>query len=100
VASNLLRVFRSSLDPGEAETIALAADLKHEIIIVDEQEGRQLATSAGFTVTGVLGVPPRAKLAGTIPAARPEIQALRNDARFFATRAPIPPILQPSPYMG
>ena len=59
----LLDVFLSSLHRGEAEAIALASELKAEIVVIDEQEGRHLATQAGLSVTGVLGVLLRAKLA-------------------------------------
>jgi uncharacterized protein len=81
--STLLSVLLSSLHKGEAEAIVLAGDLKADIVIIDEQEGRQLATQAGLSVTGVLGVLLRAKLDGHIPAVKPEIQALRHKAHFF-----------------
>lgn len=51
-------------------------------MIIEEQEGRQFASQAGLSVTGVPGVLLRAKLAGHIPAVKPEIQALRHKARF------------------
>lgn len=85
--SNLLSILLSSLHQGEAEAIALATDLKADIVIIDEQEARQLATQAGLSVTGVLGVLLRAKRRGQIPAVRPEIQALRDTARFFIAPA-------------
>jgi predicted nucleic acid-binding protein len=69
------------LHRGGAETIALAADLKAEVVIVDEQEGRKVAM--GLQVTGVLGILLRAKHLGEIPALKPEIETLRNRARFF-----------------
>jgi len=82
-ASHLLSVLSLHLHRGEAEAIALAADLKAEVIIIDEQEGRELATHAGLYVTGVLGVLLRAKRNGHISAVKPEIQSLRDKARFF-----------------
>jgi predicted nucleic acid-binding protein len=81
--SHLLSILLSSLHRGEAEAIALAIDLKAGIVIIDEEEARQLAIRAGLSVTGVLGILLRAKRAGQIPAVRPEIQALRDKARFF-----------------
>jgi len=83
----LLNVLLQSLHRGEAEAIALAVDLKADTVIIDEQEGRLLATQAGLSVTGVLGILLRAKLAGTIPAVRPEIHSLRAKARFFIAPA-------------
>jgi uncharacterized protein len=71
------------LHRGEAEAIALAAELRAEAVISDEQEGRQLAAEAGLLVTGVLGILLRAKQSGHIPALKPEIQSLRSEAHFF-----------------
>jgi predicted nucleic acid-binding protein len=79
----LFRMLRRQVDSGEAEAIALAADLKADIVIIDEQEGRALARQAGLSVTGTLGVLLRAKRSGLIRLIKPEIQALRNRARFF-----------------
>ena len=64
----------------------LAVDLKADIVIIGEQEGRYLATQAGLCVTGVLSALLRAKLAGQIPAVKPEIRALRDKARFLSPR--------------
>jgi predicted nucleic acid-binding protein len=81
--STLLNVLTSSLHAGEAEAIALASDLNADVVIIDEQEGRQLATQAGLSVTGVLGVLLRAKINGQITAVKPLLRALRGTARFF-----------------
>lgn len=80
---SLLTILSSSLHKGEAEAIALATDLKAAVVLIDEQEGRQIATQLGLHVTGVPGILLRAKEAGEISAVRPEIQALREKARFF-----------------
>lgn len=79
----LHRMLRRQVDAGEAEAIALAADLGAAIVVIDEQEGRMLAHHTGLSVTGTLGILLRAKRSGHIPLVRPEIQALRNRARFF-----------------
>jgi predicted nucleic acid-binding protein len=83
----LKRMLLQQVHPGEAEAIALATDLKAETILIDEQEGRALATQAGLAVTGTLGVLLRAKRSGLISAIQPEIDALRSRARFFLSRA-------------
>ena len=84
VQSSILQsLLLASLHKGESEAIALAVDLKADTVIIDEQEGRKLATQAGLAVTGVLGILLRAKLAGQISAVKPEIRALRDIARFF-----------------
>lgn len=82
-ASHLLKILSLHLHAGEAEAIALAADMKADIVLIDEQEGRQFAAQAGLSVTGVLGILLRAKLKGEIPALKTEINALRAKARFF-----------------
>jgi uncharacterized protein len=83
--SPLLRILLLQLHSGEAEAIALATDLKADIVLIDEQEGRQLASKAGLAVTGVLGVLLRAKRKGDIAAVKPTIDLLRSKARFFVS---------------
>jgi hypothetical protein len=85
--SSLLSILQSTLHKGEAEAIALAVELKAGVVLIDEQEGRQTATKAGLAVTGVLGVLLRAKKLGQIDAVKPEIEALREKARFFIARS-------------
>lgn len=81
--SHFLNVLSLHIHTGEAEAIALAAEIKADIVLIDEQEGRQFAAQAGLPVTGALGVLLRAKLNREIPALKPEILALRTKARFF-----------------
>lgn len=85
--SGLLRLLRLQLHQGEAEAIALAIELKADGVLMDEQEGRQLASRTGLIVTGVLGILLRAKRAGEIHAIKPEIDLLRSRARFFVSSA-------------
>jgi len=68
---------------GEAEAIVLAVEQKADYVLIDEQEGRRVATQANLNVIGVLGVLLRAKATGQIPLIRPEIDRLRNIASFF-----------------
>jgi len=79
----LARLLAATLDPGEAEAIALALELPADLILLDEKDGRSAAVGAGLRVTGVLGVLLRAKVAGQIQLLRPEIEALRTQAHFF-----------------
>jgi predicted nucleic acid-binding protein len=85
--SGLLRLLLSQLHRGEAEAIALATDLHADFVLIDEQEGRQMASKTGLAVTGVLGVLLRAKHTGEIPAVKPELNALRSRAHFFISLA-------------
>ena len=85
--SGLLRLLLLQLHRGEAEAIALATDLSADFVLMDEQEGRQLASKTGLAVTGVLGVLLRAKRAGEIAAVKPEVDLLRTKAHFFVSPA-------------
>jgi predicted nucleic acid-binding protein len=85
--TGLLRLLLLQLHRGEAEAIALATDLHAEIVLIDEQEGRQLASKTGLVVTGVLGVLLRAKSNGKIAAIKPEMALLRHKAHFFVSLA-------------
>jgi len=44
------------LDPGEAEAIELAQELRADALIMDERRGRQVAAGRGIIVIGVLGM--------------------------------------------
>ena len=83
--SALFRLLLLQLHRGEAEAISLATDLNADFVLIDEQEGRQLASRTGLAVTGVLGVLLRAKRAGEIPAVKPEMELLRSKAHFFVS---------------
>ena len=83
--SRLLKILQLQLHQGEAEAIAFGTDLKADIVLIDEQEGRQLASKTGLAVTGVLGVLLRAKRIGQIAAVKPEIDHLRSIAHFFVS---------------
>lgn len=71
------------LDLGETAAIALACQLKSDVLLMDEKRGREAARHCGLVVAGVLGELIHAKLAGWIPNVRDEIQRLRLDAGFF-----------------
>ena len=75
------------LDPGETAAIALACQLKSDVLLMDEKRGREAARHCGLVVAGVLGELIHAKLAGWIPNVRDEIQRLRLDAGFFVDAA-------------
>jgi hypothetical protein len=64
------------LDPGEAETIALALEKRVGRVLIDESIGRQMATYLGLRPTGTVGILLRAKKREYIPEVRPLLDNL------------------------
>ncbi len=58
------KVLESTLDKGEASSIALAIEIKNSLLIIDDLKGRKFAEQLGIQVTGTLGVIVESKLAG------------------------------------
>jgi len=54
------------LGAGEREAILLAQELRAEVVLMDEHDGRQAARSRGLTVTGTLGILERAAERGLL----------------------------------
>lgn len=76
-------ILRRDLDRGEAETLALAVELKADLVLLDEQEGRHAASRLGFQCLGVLGILLQAKRLRKIAEIRPHLDALRQQAGFY-----------------
>lgn len=77
--SNLL----TQLDEGEAHAIALAIELKSDLLIIDEYEGRKIATQLRLQITGVGGILVRAKLRSFIPSVKTVLDLMRSNANFY-----------------
>ena len=54
------------LDPGECEAILLAESIKADLLLLDENLGRQAARQRNLSVTGTLGLLDRAATRGLI----------------------------------
>jgi predicted nucleic acid-binding protein len=80
--SSLVSNLRGSLDAGESEAIALAAELGVALLLIDEAEGRIAAKALGLAVTGTLGVLIRAKQIGKLVALKPTLDALIQQHGF------------------
>jgi predicted nucleic acid-binding protein len=67
-----------NLDDGEREAIRLAVELKADLLLMDEADGRSLALGLGLPVTGTLGLLERADVLGVLadlPAAFADLEA-------------------------
>ncbi len=84
-----VEAFSGQLDPGESEALALALELQATLILIDELEGRAVASKNGLVPVGVLGTLVRAKERGLIKAIGPLLDKLQGELRFF-----ISPILK------
>jgi uncharacterized protein len=73
----------SELDAGESETIALAMEMNADLVLMDEQAGRRLATERTLNVIGVLGVLMQAKQKRLIELVLPQVDSLRQNAGFY-----------------
>ena len=82
VNTPLVEALRRDLDLGEAETITLALELKADLVLMDEREGRRAAQRLGLKTLGVVGVLLDAKRQGFLPAVCPTFDALRT-AGFY-----------------
>lgn len=74
----LVRLLRRTLDAGEAEVIAWAAEMEEAHVILDDSAARVEAAELGLSVIGTVGLVLRAKRMGHIRAARPLLDALRG----------------------
>ena len=77
----LARLLRE-LDPGEAEAIALACEIKADRLLIDETLGRAVALREGLAIIGLVGVLLSAKRNGLLPSVGPLLQQLEDQAGF------------------
>jgi predicted nucleic acid-binding protein len=82
---SLVAVLRRDLDPGEAESIALALELGADLILLDEKEGRRAAQRLGLQVMGVVGILIAAKAEHKVDLIQPYLNALRQLAGFYVS---------------
>lgn len=75
-----------TLDPGEAETIALARATGARLVLIDEQRGRSVARRLGLPLTGSVGVLIEAKAAGLIPLVGPYLDQMIAQGRRIGPR--------------
>ena len=71
------------LDSGESEALSLALELHASAILVDEAMGRRAAGLLSVPAIGIAGILLRAGERGLIPAVRPLLIRLREEAGFW-----------------
>lgn len=77
------QILRRDLDPGEAETIALAIDEKADLVLMDERDGRSTAQRLGLKTVGVVGILLESKKRNLIDLVSPLLSQLRVNAGFY-----------------
>jgi predicted nucleic acid-binding protein len=70
-------ILETSVDKGEASSIALAMEQTDCLLIIDELKGRKLAKRLGLNITGTLGLIVQAKVIGLIPSVRPLLTKIK-----------------------
>ena len=83
----LVQALQQDLDSGESEAIALALEIKAELLLMDEHMGRQTARYFGLHYTGLIGILIEAKHKRIIRAVKPILTALRDIAGFHVSNA-------------
>lgn len=77
----------AEVDAGEAEAIALAVQLRADVLLVDERRGRSAAKRHGVKPMGLVGVLLDAKRAEIIDAVRPILDELIESTGFYLDQA-------------
>ena len=85
---------RIEVDAGEAEAIALAAELRADLLLLDERKGRAIAARLSIHVMGLLGVLVEAKHRGLIHAIKPIVDDLVRKAGFRVSQELYARVLQ------
>jgi predicted nucleic acid-binding protein len=71
------------LDSGESEALSLALEMHADAVLLDEAAGRRAATVLKVPFVGVAGILIRASAGRLIPAVRPVLERLKDEAGFW-----------------
>ena len=71
------------IDLGEAEAIQLARELKATLLLIDDEEGRAVASEEGITFIDLLGVVLLARRRALIPSARSLVKSLQTQGGVY-----------------
>jgi uncharacterized protein len=84
---NVVTALQNQLDLGEAEAIALAAELPADLLLMDERLGRAEAARFGLRFIGTLAVLIEAKSKGYLREIKPVLDELTIQAGFRVSGA-------------
>lgn len=71
-------------DPGEAEAIALAVQVRADLVLMDEELGRRTAKAMGLNVTGTLGLLLRAWQQGLLLDPQESLRRLQHEGLWVS----------------
>ena len=74
------------LDAGEQEAVRLALELKADLLLMDEADGRSIALRLGLPVTGTLGLLERADVLGMLADLPATLAHLEASGFYLSTR--------------
>jgi predicted nucleic acid-binding protein len=78
----MVGLLRAELDEGEAESIALAHEVRADVVLLDERDARQAAMRMGLKVLGTVGILLWGKQTGKLVNLRDLLDALRFQGKF------------------
>lgn len=90
----LVASLSAELDRGEAEAIALAAEIAAGLVLIDEKKGRAVARRLGLRPLGLLGVLTESKARGLIAEVKPLLNLMVRRAGFRITDSLYRQVLQ------
>jgi predicted nucleic acid-binding protein len=71
------------LHAGEIAALSLALELRADLVLMDEAEGRSVAAALNLRTMGLLGILLEARLLSRIASVAPLLDRLQEDARFW-----------------
>ena len=83
---SFVKILQIDLDQGEAEAIALAAELSSDLLLIDEKIGRSVASQLDIKFVGLLGLLLEAKSKDIIGNIQPLLNELRVKAGFWISQ--------------
>jgi uncharacterized protein len=83
----LVSQLKNELDAGESEAIVVALEKNAQFLLIDEMDGRAKAGQLGVPTIELIGVLLTLKQNQLIPAIKPLLDELRNNAGFYLSDA-------------